>query len=102
MPLAINFCEIFGVVRFSTFATLSAFFGPRTRSEISPLIGQKRACSLRRLNDDAKNKLIGFFGLTGLNHGLPLPCASCSPSSNVSIATVTLLRAPFGRPGLPG
>jgi len=37
--LKINFCEIFGVVQFSTFATKSAQNGPPAMSELCPLSG---------------------------------------------------------------
>jgi hypothetical protein len=40
--LKIRFREIFGVVRFSTFATISALFGHGAMSELSPLSGVKR------------------------------------------------------------
>jgi hypothetical protein len=40
--LKINVCEIFGVVRFSTFATKSALSGRGAMSELSPLSGAKR------------------------------------------------------------
>jgi hypothetical protein len=40
--LKISFCEIFGVVRFSTFATLSAQTGRGAMSDLSPLSGVKR------------------------------------------------------------
>jgi hypothetical protein len=40
--LKINFREIFGVVRFSTFATVSALNGHRTMSDLSPLCAQER------------------------------------------------------------
>jgi hypothetical protein len=35
--LKIDICEIFGVVRFSTFATISARNGPPAMSDLSPL-----------------------------------------------------------------
>src|SRR5258705_12579018 len=38
----INFREIFRVVRFSTFATISALFGHGAMSDLSPLSGVKR------------------------------------------------------------
>ena len=38
--LKINICEIFGVVRFSTFATISALFGHGLMSDLSPLCSQ--------------------------------------------------------------
>jgi hypothetical protein len=45
--LKINFCEIFGVVRFSTFATLSAPFGHAVMSELSQLSGVIRKSHFR-------------------------------------------------------
>ena len=42
--LKINFCEIFGVVRFSTFATLSARTGPPTMSAVRSLGGKRTWC----------------------------------------------------------
>jgi hypothetical protein len=41
--LKISFCEIFGVVKFSTFATLSALFGPDVSSRRCPFLGAERA-----------------------------------------------------------
>src|ERR1700676_5691239 len=45
--LKINICDIFGVVRFSTFATISARTGHRAMSDLSPLSGVKRKTSAR-------------------------------------------------------
>jgi hypothetical protein len=46
--LKISFCEIFGVVQFSTFATLSALSGPRAGAVSCPLLGVKRRSSVAR------------------------------------------------------
>jgi hypothetical protein len=40
--LKINICEIFGVVRFSTFATISALFGHTAVVALCPLLGAER------------------------------------------------------------
>src|ERR1700676_936463 len=40
--LKINICEIFGVVRFSTFATKSVLFGLHAMSDLSPESAPKR------------------------------------------------------------
>jgi hypothetical protein len=40
--LKINFCETFGVVRFSTFATLSAQSGRHRRRDECPLLAMKQ------------------------------------------------------------
>jgi hypothetical protein len=46
--LKINFCEIFGVVQFSTFATLSALFGPHAMSDLSPECAPKPTSAIYR------------------------------------------------------
>jgi hypothetical protein len=43
--LKICFREIFGIVRFSTFATISALFGHGLMSDLSPLSGVERTSS---------------------------------------------------------
>jgi hypothetical protein len=40
--LKVSFCEIFGVVQFSTFATQSALFGHGAMSDLSPLSAAKQ------------------------------------------------------------
>ena len=66
----INFCEIFGVFRFSTFSTVSVKLGPPAMSDRRPFIPQQPACGDRndmsvlcRFCCRSRVQGIGSFGL---------------------------------------
>ena len=53
--LKICFREIFGIVRFSTFATLSALLGPHATSDLSPECAPKRTSDHTEFMDSRPN-----------------------------------------------